>query len=126
MTAIRGIGAEFAAVARNRHLRRLELAYGAAITSEWAFLVALGVFAYERCGAPAVGVLGVVRMLPAALATPFTGALADRYERERALVAVTLLSAVALAASAALFYVGRNLAAIFALAAAHAVVSTLC
>ena len=118
--------AEFGAVARNPNLRRLELAYGAAITSEWAFLVALGVFAYQRGGATAVGILGLVRMLPAALATPFTAAFADRYERERALVAVTLLSAVALAASTALFYVGRNEAAIFAFAAAHAVVSTLC
>jgi MFS family permease len=126
MTAIRGVLADFSAVARNRNLRRLQLAFGVSITSEWAFLVALGVFAYERGGAPAVGILGVVRMIPAALATPFTGALADRYERERALLAVTLLSAVALAVSAALFYMGQNLAAIFALAAAHAVVSTLC
>jgi MFS family permease len=118
--------AEFSAVARNRNLRWLELAYGVAITSEWAFVVALGVFAYERGGAAAVGVLGLVRMLPAALATPFTAALADRYERERALLAVTLLSAAALAASTALFYFGRNEAAIFAFAAAHAVVSTLC
>jgi MFS family permease len=121
-----GLVAEFKAVARNPNLRRLELAYGAAITSEWAFVVALGVFAYQRGGATAVGILGVARMLPAALATPFTAALADRYERERALVAVTLLSGAALAASTALFYLGRNEAAIFAFAAAHAVVSTLC
>ncbi len=126
MGAVRNVLAEFGAVARDRNLRRLELAYGAAITSEWAFVVALGVFAYERGGATAVGILGLVRMLPAALATPFTAALADRYERERALVAVTLMSALALAASTALFYFGRNEAAIFAFAAAHAVVSTLC
>jgi MFS family permease len=124
--ALRSVLAEFAAVARNPNLRRLELAYGAAITSEWAFLVALGVFAYERGGATAVGILGLVRMIPAALATPFTAAIADRYERERALVVVTFLSALALAASTGLFYLGRNEAAIFAFAAAHAVVSTLC
>jgi MFS family permease len=124
--AIRTVLAEFGAVARNPNLRRLELAYGAAITSEWAFLVALGVFAYQRGGATAVGILGLVRMLPAALATPFTAAFADRYERERALVVVTFLSAVALSASTGLFYLGRNEAAIFAFAAAHAVVSTLC
>src|SRR5438552_5453728 len=126
MRAIRTVLEEFGAVARNPNLRRLELAYGAAITSEWAFLVALGVFAYERGGATAVGILGLIRMLPAALATPFTAAFADRYERERALVVVTLLSALALAASTGLFYAGRNEAAIFAFAAAHAVVSTLC
>jgi MFS family permease len=126
MVAVGTMLAEFSAVARNPNLRRLELAYGAAITSEWAFTVALGVFAYERGGATAVGILGLVRMLPAALATPFTAAFADRYERERALLAITLLSAAALAASTALFYLGRNEAAIFAFAAAHAVVSTLC
>jgi MFS family permease len=124
--ALRTALAEFGAVAQNRNLRRVELAYGAAITSEWAFLVALGVFAYERGGATAVGILGLVRMVPAALATPFTAAFADRWERERALVVVTLLSAAALAASTGLFYFGRNQAAIFAFAAAHAVFSTLC
>jgi len=123
---VRNLVAQFRAVAGNRNLRRLELAYAASITSEWAFTVALAVFAYHHGGAKAVGILGVVRLLPAAIATPFTAALADRYERERALVGVSLLSAAALAAAAGLFYAGRNEAAIFAFAAAHAVVSTLC
>jgi MFS family permease len=123
---MKGLVAQFTAVGRNRNLRRLEAAYAASITSEWAFVVALGVFAYERGGAKAVGILGLVRMLPAALATPFTAAFADRYERERALLVVSLLSALAVAASAALFYAGRSEAGIFAFAAAHAVVSTLC
>ena len=123
---MRNLVAQFRAVAGNRNLRRLELAYAASITSEWAFTVALAVFAYHHGGAKAVGILGVVRLIPAAIATPFTAALADRYERERALVGVSLLSAAALAAAAGLFYAGRNEAAIFAFAAAHAVVSTLC
>jgi MFS family permease len=123
---VRNLLAQFAAIARNRNLRRLEAAYAASITSEWAFIVALGVFAYQHGGPKDVGILGLVRMVPAALATPFTAALADRYERERALVAVSLLSAAALAASAVLYYTGRSVAAIFAFAAAHAVVSTLC
>jgi MFS family permease len=118
--------AQVAAVLGNRNLRRLELAYAGAITSEWAFTVALAVFAYHRGGARDVGILGLVRMAPAALATPFTAAFADRYERERSLVAVSLLSAIALAASAVLFYEGKSEAGIFAFAAAHAVVSTLC
>jgi MFS family permease len=112
-------------VLRTPNIRRLELAYAGSTTSEWAFVVALGVFAYEHGGAGAVGVLGLVRMLPAAFATPFTAAFADRYERERALVGVVLLSALALAASAGLYYQGRSEAAIFAFASAHAVVSTL-
>ena len=123
---MRNLLAQFRAVAGNRNLRRLELAYGTSVMAEWAFTVSLAVFAYNHGGAKAVGILGVVRLLPAAIATPFTAALADRYERERALVGVSLLSAAALAAAAGLFYAGRNVAAIFAFAAAHAVVSTLC
>ena len=69
---VRNLLAQFAAVARNRNLRRLEAAYAASITSEWAFTVALGVFAYQHGGASAVGILGLVRMLPAALTTPRT------------------------------------------------------
>jgi MFS family permease len=123
---VRNLLAQLRTVAGNRNLRRLELAYGTSVTAEWAFTVALAVFAYHHGGAKAVGVLGVVRLLPAAIATPFTAALADRYERERALVVVSLLSAAALAAAAGLFYAGRNVAAIFVFAAAHAIVSTLC
>ena len=123
---MRNLLAQFRVVAGNRNLRRLELAYGTSVMAEWAFTVSLAVFAYNHGGAKAVGILGVVRLLPAAIATPFTAALADRYERERALVGVSLLSAAALAAAAGLFYAGRNVAAIFAFAAAHAVVSTLC
>jgi MFS family permease len=124
--AIRRVVTELAAVSRNRNLRRLQLAYGASVTSEWSFTVALAVFAYEHGGARAVGVLGLVRMVPAGLITPFAAAFVDRYERERALMAVSMLSALALAASAILFYAGRSMAAIFAFAAAHAVISTLC
>jgi MFS family permease len=118
--------AQSRAVFGNRNIRHLELAYAGAITSEWAFTVALAVFAYERGGARDVGILGLVRMAPAALATPFTAAFADRYERERALVVVSLLSGAALAASALLFYESRSEAGIFTFAAAHAIVSTLC
>jgi hypothetical protein len=50
MTASGGVLAEFTAVARNRNLRRLELAYGVAITSEWAFVVALGVLPTSVAG----------------------------------------------------------------------------
>jgi len=126
VTALSRLFAQSRAVFRNRNIRHLELAYAGAITSEWAFTVALAVFAYERGGARDVGILGLVRMAPAALATPFTAAFADRYERERALVVVSLLSGAALAASALLFYESRSEAGIFAFAAAHAIVSTLC
>src|SRR5881396_1280865 len=58
---------ELAALARNENLRRVELAWGASIAAEWTHFVALGVFAYNTGGASAVGIAGLVRMLPAAL-----------------------------------------------------------
>src|SRR5262245_5604775 len=66
------------AVFRNRNIRRLELAWGAAITAEWAHFVALGVFAYDQGGTAAVGIAGLVRLLPAALVAPFAASFGDR------------------------------------------------
>src|SRR5205807_6726191 len=93
--------ATLAAAGRNENVRRVELAWGAAIASEWAHFVALGVFAYRAGGASAVGIAGLVRLLPAALIAPVAASLGDRFRRERFLVAVTLLGALALAGSAA-------------------------
>ena len=55
---------------RSPSIRGAELAWGAAIAAEWAHFVALGVFAYEQGGAAAVGIAGLVRLLPAAVARP--------------------------------------------------------
>jgi hypothetical protein len=89
------------AAVRNENIRRVELAWGAAISAEWAHFVALGVFAYEHGGTSAVGIAGLVRLLPGAVVAPFAASLGDRFRRERFLLAMTLVGAVALAASAA-------------------------
>src|SRR4051794_2664169 len=94
---VSAIGASF----RNENVRRVELAWGAAIAAEWAHFVALGVFAYEQGGTTAVGVAGLVRLLPAAAVAPFAASLGDRFRRERFLLVLTLIGAGALAASAA-------------------------
>src|SRR2546423_1577587 len=89
------------AAVRNENVRRVELAWGAAIAAEWAHFVALGLFAYEEGGTAAVGIAGLVRLLPAGALAPFAASLGDRLRRERFLLALTLLGAGALAASAA-------------------------
>jgi MFS family permease len=119
------LGSAFSAVWRNKRLRRVEIAYASSTASETAYLVALGVFAYEAGGPLAVGLVGLIRMVPAALLTPFSALLGDRYSRERVLLLVALASAIALAASAVAFYLGPIEALIYALAAFHAAVSTL-
>jgi MFS family permease len=113
------------AVFRNENLRRLELAWGAAITAEWAHFVALGVFAYDAGGTVAVGIAGLVRMLPAALIAPFAASLGDRFRRERFLVAIALVGAAALAASAVAFFVSESAPVIFALAGVVGIAATL-
>ena len=113
------------AVLRNANLRRLELAWGAAITAEWAHFVALGVFAYDAGGAVGVGIAGLVRMLPAALVGPFAASLGDRFRRELFLVAIAAVGATALAASAVVFFMSENAPIIFALGGVVGIAVTL-
>ena len=117
--------AGLAGVVRNGNLRRSELAWGAAITAEWAHFVALGVFAYDVGGTVAVGIAGLVRLMPAALVAPFAASLGDRFRRERFLVGVALVGSAALAGSAAAFYAGKNEVLVFALAGLVGLASTL-
>jgi len=114
-----------AALARNGNLRRVELAWGASITAEWIHFVALGVFAYHAGGTTAVGIAGLVRMLPTAIVAPFAATLGDRFRRERFLAGIALVGAAALGGSAAAFFLGRNELVVFALAAVVGITSTL-
>jgi MFS family permease len=109
---------------RNENVRRVELAWGAAIAAEWAHFVALGVFAYQEGGTAAVGIAGLVRLLPAALVAPFAASLGDRFRRERFLLTLTLVGAGALAASAAAAFADDRVL-VFAFASVVGLASTL-
>ena len=89
---------------RNPSIRRAELAWGAAIGAEWAHFVAFGVYAYDVGGPTAVGIAGLVRLLPAAIVAPFAASLGDRFPRERFLLGLMLVAALALGASAVAFF----------------------
>jgi MFS family permease len=123
-TGVQAVSA-LAGLARNENLRRVQFAWGASITAEWMHFVALGVFAYTIGGTSAVGIAGLVRMLPAAVVAPFAATLGDRFRRERFLVAISLVGSAALGGSAAAFFVGRSEAIVFGLAAVVGVTSTL-
>jgi len=112
-------------VLRNLQLRRVELAWGASVAAEWANFVALGVFAYHVGGTLGVGLAGLVRLLPAALVAPFAALVGDRFRRERFLVAISAGGCVALAGSAAVYFVDRNEYVIFPLASIFGLSSTL-
>ena len=109
----------------NTNLRRVELAWGASIAAEWAHFVALGIFAYDAGGASAVGIAGLVRMLPAAVIAPLAAGLGDRFRRERFLLVIALAGSAALACSGVAFFYGRNEVLIYLLAGVVGITSTL-
>ena len=124
MSAARVVGSSLVLAVRNRNVRRAELAWGTAIAAEWAHFVALGVFAYRGGGASAVGLAGLVRLLPAAVMAPVAASMGDRVRRERFLLAVLLLATAAMVGSAVAAAAGTR-AGVYACAAAVGVSATL-
>jgi CRP-like cAMP-binding protein len=117
----RGLGTAF----RDRNLRRLQTAWALAWVVDWAYFVGLGIYAYERGGAVAVGLAGLIRMAPAAAIAPFASLLGDRYRRLRMLLVNQLVWTAALAASALAFFWHAPTAVVYALAGVTGVCSTI-
>src|SRR5919202_1524394 len=87
---------------RNRDLRRLQLALTGSVVGEWAFSVALAVYAFRHGGATAVGVVALIRTIPSAIASPFAGLVGDRFRRERVMLGADAIRMTLAAAAAAL------------------------
>ena len=119
-----GIGQSLRDALATPDLRRLQLSSVASSTGGWAFMVALSVYAYEAGGAAAVGLAALVRMLPAGLAAPFVGLVADRRSRRDVLVASSAGRAVVVAAITAAVAAPAPLAVVLALAALLTVLQT--
>jgi MFS family permease len=90
----------WASVTRNRNLRLAQLSSLSAWTGEFLFLSAMTVYAFDQNGAAGVGLVGFLRVLPATIALPWLGALADRVSRRQLLVAACVLRAVTAAGAA--------------------------
>jgi hypothetical protein len=114
----------FRGIYENESLRRLQYAWIGSSVGTWAYTVALLVYAYRHGGAAAVGLVGLVRWMPAAIAAPFGGILGDRFPRLRVMKVSDLVRAVALAAMTAIAAVGAPSAFIYALAVVVTCVST--
>jgi MFS family permease len=83
-----------ASVAHNRNLRLAQLSSFAAWSGEFLFITVTTVFAYDHDGVAGAGLIGFLRVLPAALALPLFGALADRISRRSLLVGSTAVRAL--------------------------------
>ena len=86
--------------AANPNIRRLELAWMGSISGLWMYTIALSVFAYEEGGAAAVGLVGAIRLFPAAIAAPFAAGLGDRFPREKVLLVAGVLRTLLMVAAA--------------------------
>jgi MFS family permease len=122
---MRDAGAAFTSNWRNPNLRRAQLSFLGAWTAEWAFTVALGIVAYRDGGAAAVGLVGLLRMVPSAILAPLLSPIADRGRRERILIFVSILRGAATAAAAVVVAVSGPSAVIYALAVLSTVAATL-
>jgi MFS family permease len=94
--SLRALGA----VLRSPALRRLQLAWVGSVLGGWAYLVALGVYAYEQGGAGAVGLVGLIRFIPGAIVAPLAASLVDRFSRVAVMVVSDLVRFVLMIAAA--------------------------
>ena len=117
--------AAFTSNARNPNLRRAQLSFLGAWTAEWAFTVGLGIVAYRAGGATAVGLVGLLRMVPSAILAPLLSPLADRGRRERVLILVSTVRGVATAAAAVVVGLAGPPQIVYALAALSTIAATL-
>jgi MFS family permease len=114
----------FRAVVTSPALRRVELSWAASITAYWAFIIALAVYAYDQGGAAGVGLVGVIRVLPAFIAAPFAGVLGDRYRRELMLVILSFVRAGFMAATALVLFAGGPTWLVYALSGGVALMAS--
>ncbi|GGG11516.1 hypothetical protein GCM10007304_26940 [Rhodococcoides trifolii] len=120
-----GAAGAFSSNARNPNLRRAQLSFLGAWTAEWAFTVGLGIVAYRDGGAAAVGLVGLLRMVPSAVLAPLLSPLADRGRRERVLIVVSVLRAVATGSVAVVVGIGGPSTVVYALAVLSTIAATL-
>src|SRR5215208_3844557 len=122
---LRAAADAFVSNALNSNLRRAQLSFLGAWTAEWAFTVALGIVAYRDGGATAVGLVGLLRMVPSAVIAPLAAPLADRGRRERVLVLVSTARGVATGVAAMVVGMNGPLPIVYALAALSTIAATL-
>jgi hypothetical protein len=95
-----------------------------ACSGGWAFTISVAVYAFDRSGVGAVGLVTAARLLPAVLTAPLTGTLIDRVGRNAVVVGACAIEAGCMGAAAALVVAHAALWPIIVIAAATAAAGT--
>lgn len=93
-----------ATVARDPTLGRIALAYLGFNMAEYATWVAILVYGYSLGGASVAALVALVQLIPAGLVAPFAAYAADRFRRDRVLLAGYLWQAAAFGTTAVALY----------------------
>ena len=109
---------------RNADMRRLQLAWLGSILGSGAYYVALAVYAYAHGGAGAVALVGVLQMIPAAIAAPFTAALADRFPRRLVMIGADTARSALMIAIAVTIGVGGPAWVVYAILTVSSIAGT--
>ena len=88
------------AVARNRALAAVMLAYAVFSATQYAVWIAMLVYAYDRGGAATTGAVAVAQLVPAALLAPVAATVADRRSPVGVLVGGYIVQVVGMLAAA--------------------------
>jgi MFS family permease len=117
VTGLRRSMQSIRAVRGNRSIIRVVAAYGAFAFGEWAIWIAMLVYAFDRGGATASGIVALVQLLPSAALAPFLAALAERWPRERVLLVAYGGQAVSMATAAVLLAADASVPIVYGVAA---------
>lgn len=116
--------AAFRDVFRNPGLRRLQLAWVGSVAGQFAFAIAIAIYAYRHGGATAVGAMALIRTIPSAVLAPFVSAAGDRFREERVMLVADVLRALIVGAMALLVFAHGPVLLVFALAATGPIAAT--
>jgi MFS family permease len=123
----RAIGRRIEAVVdvmRSRDLRRLQFGWAAYFMVDGILMVGLSVWAFRHGGTSAVGLVGLARLLPGAVALPFGAWAADRFPRRRVVTLVFMVMTVAQLVIAAALASDAPAAVIYGLIAVNSIAGT--
>ena len=115
----------FRAILANRDIRRAELAWTLGVGAEWAWVITLLVYANQTGGVVAVGIMGLVRTVPAAVVAPFVTAVTDRFPRQHVLLVMHVGRGLLLAAAALAMVADAPVVAVYGVAVVEGMLATL-